>query len=222
LWGGRYVWVLARLGKGTDFALGKGSNADEQRGYLLLMQPHVRGKAMVMQTTGIRVVCWNTLNIALGANLKGSKNAFRMPHTMVFDEVVKAKAAEAVGLATQQMVEFKEAATLLSKKKAKPEEVELFFCELLQFDPKVAEKKKKDSEVKEPRLLPKFRQALEFSPGATLPSAAGTWWGAFNAVTAVVDHQLGRERSTALKSAWVGGNAALKRDALQLALKNAA
>lgn len=215
LWNGRYIWALAKIG--TDFKLGKN---DEVRGYLLLMQPHVRGKAMVIQFTPIRVVCWNTLNFALGSDLRGKAGAFRMVHTMEFSDAVKASAAAALGLATNQMEEFKEAATLLSKAKVKPEVVEEFFFRVLKFDPKKADKKK-DGELKVPRMLPKFQEALTHAPGQELPGAAGTLWGALNAVTYVVDHEAGRDRSTALKSAWVGSNAVLKRRALDTALEMA-
>jgi phage/plasmid-like protein (TIGR03299 family) len=213
LWSGRYIWALARLK--NDFALGKGSDADEVRGYVLLCSPHTIGKAMLLQTTGIRVVCWNTLQMALGASLKGDKGkAFRMPHSMAFDDEMKGKAAEALGLASAQIDEFKEAATLLATKKATPEHVEEFFCEVLRYDPKDAEKEEK----REPRMLKYFANAMELAPGADLASARGTWWGALNAVTRVVDHDLGRERETALKTAWFGGKAALKRRALDLAI----
>jgi hypothetical protein len=59
------------------------------------------------------------------------------------------------------------------------------------------------------------------APGAELPTALGTMWGALNAVTYVVDHAEGRERSTALRSAWLGTRANLKRRAFDLAIKRA-
>ena len=223
LYGGQYIWSLARLGK--DFTLGKG---DEVRGFLLLCQPHILGKAMVIQFTPIRVVCWNTLNFALGSDLKGRPGAFRMPHSMAFNDSVRASAELALGLATNQMEEFKLAATVLSKRKAKPADVEKYFCDVLKFDPKTVakegprkSKKTKDDKVKEPRMLEKLRLALTHSPGSQLPSAAGTWWGALNAVTFVVDHELGRDQSAALRTSWMGGKAVLKRRAVDLAIKEA-
>lgn len=217
LWNGRYVWGLARLEK--DFEISKG---DEQRGYLLLSSPHVIGKSMVIQFTPIRVVCWNTLSWALGSNLKGKAGAFRMPHHTAFDDTVKRAAEAALGLASEQMANYKEAVTLLAKKKAKPEAVEEFFCEILEFDPKAARKKKsKKEEIVEPRMLPHFRNALTHAPGHDLASALGTWWGAVNAVTYVVDHEIGRDRNTALKTAWFGHKAQVKRRAFDLALQRA-
>lgn len=218
LWGGKYIWGLARLGK--DFTLGK-DKADEVRGFLLLSQPHVHGKAMTIQFTPIRVVCWNTLTFALGSDLKGKAGAFRMPHSQEFDEAMKKSAEIALGLAGEQMDEFKQAATMLSKKKAKAAQVEEFFCEVLKFEPEKARKTKKDKVV-EPSKLPMFRAALEHAPGQQMPSALGTWWGALNAVTYVVDHELGKSRDTALKNAWIGHLAGVKKRALNIAIDKAA
>ena len=213
LWDGRYIWGLARIG--VDFNLGK---QDEVRGYLLVSQPHVIGRAMVIQFTTIRVVCWNTLTFALGAGLKGGVGAFRQIHAREFDEHAQKAAEETLGLASDQMKQFKEAAILLSKKKAKGEQVDEYFCEVLRFDPKKAKKEGKRT----PHSLPKFQAALTHAPGQALPSALGTWWGAYNAVSYVIDHETGRDRGTALRNAWIGHTANIKRRALTIALDRAA
>lgn len=212
---GKYVWALAKIG--ADFTLGK---EDEVKGYLLMSNPHVHGKSRLYQFTPIRVVCWNTLNFALGAGLKGNAGAFRMSHATEFNDDVKAQAEVALGLAKEQMAEFKVAATLLSKKKAKPEAVEEYFCEVLQFDPKNAVKNK-DESIREPKMLSLFRTALTHAPGQQMPTALGTWWGPINAVTNVVDFQIGRDRGASLRTAWMGQKSSLKRRAFDLAIKAA-
>lgn len=214
LWGGRYVWGLARLGH--DFRLGKN---DEVRGYLLMMNPHILGKAMVMQFTPIRVVCWNTLTFALGSNLKGDAGAFRMFHSTVFNDRVKKQAEEALGLASDQMGEFRQAAESLVKKKIKPKAIEQYFCDVLEYDPETKQVKAKGEQAaREPVMLPKFRTAYEEAPGAQMATAQGTYWGALNAVTRVIDHETGKDRGTALRNAWIGYTAKMKRRALGLAL----
>src|SRR5262245_10850460 len=114
LWNGRYVWALARINK--DFKL-PGRGDDEVRGFLLLASPHTVGKALLMQFTAIRVVCWNTFCAAIGADMKGDGTGFRVPHSQNFDDVAKTRAEEALGLSSKQMDEFQAAATLLAKKK---------------------------------------------------------------------------------------------------------
>lgn len=207
LWDGKYVWALARV-VGQDFAIGTGKK-DEMRNYLLLCSPFEHGKALIMQYTNVRVVCWNTLSMALGANLMGKgANAFRMPHTKNF-EVEKEEAKRVLGLITDQAKQFKEAASILAKAKITKEQTEKFFLDVL---------KKSGDSVRTPVALPKYKAALEFAPGAMLPSAKGTWWGAVNAVTYVVDHEQGRTRDSALKNAWLGNQATVKRRALKIAL----
>jgi phage/plasmid-like protein (TIGR03299 family) len=205
LWGGRYVWALARVGK--DFTVGA-DKKDEVRPYILLMSPHSHGKSLIIQYTTVRVVCWNTLSMALGSDLKGNGRGFRMPHTRHF-EFAKTEAEAALGLAIKQSEDFKEAAALLSKKKATKAKTEEFFLKVL---------KAKEDAKKAPVMLPKFRAALEHAPGQQTLSAKGTWWGALNAVTYIVDHSTGSSRDTALKGAWLGNHANTKRRALELAL----
>lgn len=225
LWQGKYIWALARLGK--DFSVGKN---DEVRGFLLLSQPHIHGKALLMQFTAIRVVCWNTLTFAIGSDLRGRGNAFRMPHSTKFDDAVKAQAEQVLGLAKGQMDAFKDASTLLSKKKVKADQVKTYFMQVLKYDPDKAKARAEiraqakgiefdeDSKIRVPVLLPKFEAALEMAPGAKMQSAKGTMWGALNAVTYVIDHEDGRERDTALRNAWMGHKSKVKRRALDLAI----
>lgn len=226
LWGGRYVWGLARIGK--DFKLVGG---DDVHSYLLLMSPHVHGKAMQCLFTPIRVVCNNTLTYSLRkhdaemsnknkkTNEEGS-GSFRMIHSQVFNDSMKKTAELTLGIAQGQVDYFNEVATLLTKKRAKPEEVTDFFHEILQFDPKEAKVNKK-GDVRVPLMLPKLESALLQAPGQDMKSAAGTWWGAVNAVTWVVDHEMGRDRGTSLRNAWVGKLAKLKRAAVQVAVDRA-
>mgnify|MGYP001591432721 CR=1 FL=1 len=65
-------------------------------------------------------------------------------------------------------------------------------------------------------------------PGASLASANGTWWGALNAVTHYVDHQASARDTTGdgvgasrFASAQFGTGAAMKNNALELAMKAA-
>lgn len=212
---GRYIWALARINK--DFSIGRGSNADEVRGYLLLLSPHLFGKALILLLTPIRVVCWNTLQLSLG---RAGDSRFSMPHSMEFNEEARKAAEMALGLSQQQMDEFEDAARLLAKKMAKPKAVELYFNEVLEFDPTEAVKLK-DGGIREPKMLVGFRDALVSAPGHDLKTAEGTWWGALNAVTATVDHATGRVRDTALATAWAGYTSVIKRRAFDLAIERA-
>lgn len=217
---GQFIWALARIN--ASFTLGK--SGDDVHNYLLLMQPHMYGYARIAKLTAVRVVCKNTLNCALGAGLTGKQTGgkvFRMPNTREFDDKAKEEARLALGIATKQASEFEQAAKLLVRRKAKKDVIDAYFGHVLKFDPTKA-KTNNDGTAREPAMLKKFREAHLTAPGQDLGTAKGTWWGAFNAVTYVIDHEVGRSRDTALASAWLGTNAEIKRRALELALKEAA
>jgi len=207
---GKFIWALAKID--ASFKL---PGRDEMLAYLLLMQPHKLGHAMVIDFTGIRVVCWNTLNMALGSSLRGSARAFRMPHLQVFDKEMKEKAAIALGLATTQFSQLQEAAEMLSKVRiANDNELQAYFDQVEGFDRKYAEEHGDD----EPRIMAKYRYAYDAGPGSNMQSASGTYWGALNSVTYVVDHHSGRMDDTRLKGAWLGAGAVRKRKALETAI----
>ena len=225
---GGEIWGLAKIQ--NDFELAGG---DEIKGYLLINQPHIVGKSMTIKLTPIRVVCNNTLTMALQ---QGGTASFRMPHVREFGTDVIQAAEEALGLSAQAMTEFRTNSTLLSKAKAKHSDVLDYVAEIYQ--PQMIAEYRNEQLLRESgkaigeqapliEKLNKFPSlvvdALEQSPGANLKSARGTWWGALNAVTYVEDHL--RESQTegnALHSAWFGAAANRKSKALSLALQRAA
>ena len=58
-------------------------------------------------------------------------------------------------------------------------------------------------------------EVVHDQPGSKI--AEGSWWQAFNTVTYLTDHQLGRSANTRLSSAWMGVNLTRKNKALNLA-----
>lgn len=224
---GGEIWGLAKISE--DFEL---AGDDLVKGYLLINQPHIVGRAMTIKLTPIRVVCNNTLTMALQ---HGGTASFRMPHVKAFDDDVIQIAEEALGLSAERMAEFRKAATLLSKKKAKHSQFLEFVGDIYQPDMIAAYRHDQQLRaegkligMQEP-LVDQFNKfpllaidALDKSPGANLKSARGTWWGALNAVTYVEDHL--RESVTegnALHSSWFGAAANRKAKALDLAVKYA-
>lgn len=218
---GRLVWALARVG--DSFTLEGG---DKTEGFILMMNSHEPGRAAVIQHTSVRVVCWNTLSAALGAGLKG-RGAYRFQHTAVFDDGAKAAAQEAMGLSREHLQRMRAAAERLAAIPVTPELADSYFRRVFKLDPAdLAVRALSDgaeaaaaSRIRESRVMPKLRLALESGPGAGLPSARGTAWGALNAVTFVVDHQLGLNREKVLRDSWLGYRGETKRRALNLALQ---
>lgn len=212
--GGTEIWALARFR--DDFDIVKG---DTLKGYLLIHIAHVWGKGNRVQLTPIRVVCNNTLTMAL--NGKG-QSSFSMSHLYDFNEDIQNKAIEAIGLADHQLSEFREAAQFLSSKEARPDDVAEFVARTYQPQALVTSK-----EAGVPIHL-EFKNNAEMvfasvfnSPGAKLKGAKGTWWGAVNGVTYFEDHKAGNKPGGTLHGAWFGPGAKKKRDALELATEYA-
>ena len=223
---GGEIWGLAKISE--DFEL---VGEDQIKGYLLINQPHIVGRSMIIKLTPIRVVCNNTLTFALGS----AGASFRIPHVRAFgDEAIRA-AEEALGLSGERMAEFREAATFLTKKKAKHSDFLEYVGEVYQ--PTMIADYRRDQELKAqgkiigelPPLVENFNkypslavEALKHAPGASLKSSRGTWWGALNAITYVEDHLHESEiPGNTLHSAWFGAAANRKSRALDLAVKYA-
>jgi phage/plasmid-like protein (TIGR03299 family) len=223
--GGKFIWVLARFG--SKFTLkGKAGMPDETRGYVLLSSPHQYGFSLTAALTPIRVVCWNTISAALGANLDGTGGSnsarFRMVHSRAFDSEVKAQAEVALGLAQKGFDAFGHSAEFLSQSRARDDDVVSYFHDVLKIekpeDDTEAAAAEDDARVN--RNLKLLIETLPTQPGAEL--FAGSWWNAFNSVTYAVDHQIGaRSDDNRLFNSWFGTKAAVKRRSLELALEYA-
>jgi len=196
---GQIVWALAKINDGFDIFGG-----DMIESFLLFTCPHKFGQAIDVRATPIRVVCNNTLTLALGTKVD---NMVKVSHRTKFDaENVKV----ALGVTAQKVQQYKEMALFLGSKKMKEETVKEYLA-------RVFPTASKDKEMS----LPARRtfEVLHTQPGAQY--AEGTFWQAFNAVTFSIDHILGRSQETRLESAWYGQNRQKKINALELAVEMA-
>lgn len=197
---GRIVWALADVRDG--FSLFGG---DEVKGYLLFSNPHLYGKSVDIKFVMTRVVCNNTIAVAL--NERGQPSV-RVNHRAKFDaERVK----EILGLSHRKVEKLKEAAEFLGSKQYIKSDLETYFGKVF------GESSKEDKKLS--RTAEMVVDLVETQPGAEYKS--GSYWQMFNAVTYAVDHKLGRSADTRLTSAWFGANAKRKVDALNLAVKMA-
>ena len=87
------VWALAKVKE--EFSLFKGK--DRVEGYLLFSNPHEYGKCVDIRFTATRVVCNNTLTLALNQN---SEMMVRLNHCRKFDpDMVK----QTLGIASDRL-----------------------------------------------------------------------------------------------------------------------
>jgi phage/plasmid-like protein (TIGR03299 family) len=167
--------------------------------------------ATTAQFTSVRVVCNNTLAIALG----DSTGAIKVPHRSQFDaQAVKRQ----LGIAISSWDGFMARMKALSECKISDTAAEAFLRRVLTYPATGANTPvpaTNDSAVKAVQELFAGR-----GKGADLASAAGTAWGLLNSVTEFVDHQRrARSDDNRRDSAWFGAGATLKQKAWDEALK---
>jgi len=203
---GQIVWVLAKIKE--SFELFKGDQVDS---YLLFTNPHKFGQSIDVRFTPIRVVCNNTLTLSL------SEKADRMVKKSHRTEFNAAQVKEQLGIATHKLAKYKEMAQFLGSKRYNDTNLKEYFNRIF---PVLAYNKEKGPQRKD--LSKSATRALEIvgtQPGAQF--AEGSWWQAFNAVTYLTDHEIGRTADSRLQSAWFGANKNLKIKALETAVEMA-
>jgi len=200
---GRRTWALAKVK--DAFELFKG---DVTENYLLFSNPHKYGMSIDVRMTPIRVVCNNTITMALNGV---SDQMVKIHHRNEFDaNLVK----EMLGVAKEKLETYKEAAQFLGSKKFTNDSIVEYFNGLFPAS-KIDEDKPLADQIS--RTAKQAIETLDTQPGAEF--GAGTWWQAFNTVTYMTDHTLGRSADTRLKSAWFGINRKRKIAALETAIE---
>jgi len=198
---GKIVWFLAKVNESFT-VFGK----DQVDSYLLFTNHHKYGFATDVRFTPIRVVCNNTLSMAM-AN-KGEMQV-SVSHRRKFDAE---KVKETMGIAHTKLEYYKEAAEFLGSKRYTKLTVEDFFDGVF---PSMS-KDNKDKQLS--RTTSDMLTLLENGSQPGNEFGEGTWWQAFNTVTFMTDHVIGRSRDTRLTSAWYGLNRNRKMKALESAL----
>ena len=204
---GRRVWALAKI-KEAVFETVKG---DVTENYLLFSNPHKYGKSIDVRMTPIRVVCNNTITMALNGV---SDTMVKVSHRNEFDaDAVK----ETLGVAQEKLDVYREATQFLSTKKFTKDTLIEYFNGLHSPN-----KKFEDDVPVIDQITPLVRQSLDIidtQPGAEF--ARGSWGQAINTVTYMSDHLQGRSNDSRLQSAWYGSHLKKKQKALESAIEYA-
>ncbi|CAJ2905612.1 phage/plasmid-like protein [Burkholderia pseudomallei] len=204
---GRKLWALARTGQSATL---KGK--DEVNGYLLLATACDGTLATTAQFTSVRVVCNNTLQIALG----DSASAVKVPHRSQFDaQAVKRQ----LGIAISSWDAFIARTKALAERKVSDSAAEAFLRRVLTYSmPNASDR---DTLAVNERAIKAVGQLYAGrGKGADLASASGTAWGLLNSVTEYVDHfRRARSDDHRRDAAWFGQGATIKQRAWDEALK---
>lgn len=175
--GGRVVFGSLALERET--VIDASGVADKVNTYLLVNTSHDGSIAIQASVTPVRVVCANTLNMAIGKGRKNVKQSFKIRHTQTAQGKVQA-AREALGLVNTYMDEFDKMAN------------ELYQAEITkaQFDAilsTVYPMPDKDTKGAITKWQTKVDTIEEIYQSDTTNMIAGTAWGAMNAISERLD-----------------------------------
>jgi phage/plasmid-like protein (TIGR03299 family) len=217
--GGKKFWALAKTGQ-TSMLKGK----DVSNGYILLATACDGTLATTAQFTSIRVVCNNTLAIALKGQ-SSSAGVVKVPHSTKFDaEKVKQQLGISVRAWDEHMYEMKQ----LSQRKVTQTEAAAYFDavfnntslsiadqddSIIQFYRNVATQAQNPTTNKaENKTEPNGRAMSKVMSmfngqgrGAELSSAKDTAYGLLCSITEFADHERrAMSQDHRLDSAWFG------------------
>ena len=206
LYGGKRIWVMAKLP--DDIKI---TPDDVIQPYILLSNSHDGSTALRMQITPIRVVCANTLSVALGSN-----GGFYAKHTRNVMQRAK-DAREVLGLANAYYEMFARQVDQLVNTRMTVIEVQEYLQKVYQFK---ADQTYADQDH---RIVKAYETTLDLlgHPTNTLGGIQGTQWAAYNAVTYYIDHEKpvrgqAYRDDRILDSSWFGTGAGIRQRAYDL------
>ena len=197
--GGRQVFGSLALERET--VLDPNGVSDRVNTYLLVNTSHDGSIAIQASVTPVRVVCANTLNLALGSGVGRNRNikqSFKIRHTQTASGKIQA-AREALGLANVYMDEFDKMAQAMIEQTVTNDQ----FIKMVELAYPKPEEDKKGAEAKWQNKV----DLLEYIyTGPYNDTIAGTAWGALNALTERMDwHRQGRKGSNEAVLAGASG-----------------
>ncbi len=188
IFAGRNVWALLRMdGMGFDFGGG-----DKVNPYLLISTSHDGSKTLTIVPTAVRVVCANTMSLALKANSQGRKkngleHGWKLSHTKNVRN--RMEDAKKMILRTHESFEAtKEQIQSLANTRCDIDILNDITAKVWTVDTleKDKETSKRAQSIQENRLQ-EIKQLWK-SPTNQTTFAANNLWGAFNSITEYIDH----------------------------------
>lgn len=179
--GGRQVFGSLALER--DVVLDEQGVSDTINSYLLVNTSHDGSIAIQASVTPVRVVCANTLNLALGTGVgrnRTTKQSYKIRHTQTAQGKVQA-AREALGLANAYLDQFSIMANELIQREITQDK----FQEIINTAYPAPDKNSK--QIALTKWANKINTIEEIYVGNTNHMIAGTAWGALNALTERLD-----------------------------------
>lgn len=176
LMGGRKIWLLAKL-PDTEIV------GDKTEPYLCFSNTHDGSGAIRVCMTPVRVVCNNTLNIALN----GAKRAWSVRHT----GDIQAKLHEArmcLDMANKYMDKLAVYADQMANRSVTDEQIAKILDEMFPATEDMSDREKRNAEKARTEYM-----VCYFAPD--ILKFKGTAWGALNAMSDMVGHNAPRRQT---------------------------
>lgn len=191
---GEVVWLMAKLPESIRLP-----GDDELETYLLFSNSHDGSLPIDIRLTTVRVVCNNTLSLALSRNTPGQ--VFRRGHSGSY-ELVKAQADKFFDSVLVQQKETAEVMGRLVRVRCSDKAFEEFLARLLPVPVRPATAALNTSvarahDTRSETIVAKRDEIMTVhlkghrvtgKPEVTVAPAEKTWWGGLNSITAWVDH----------------------------------
>jgi len=206
---GERIWVMAKMPEAMEIVRG-----DECVKYLLLSNTHSGEGSVIVKFTTVRVVCQNTLMLAM----EDGQKAYRVRHSKQMQFKLK-DLADFLAIAKDVFQNAEEQFKLLARIQMIDDRLDHYFEAVFPRTP--AQEKKGETSARW-KLL---RKIFESQDDLQLPGVRGTLWGAYNAITRFVDYKQPRQQEEPdhrLERTWFGDGADTKLKALVKASEMAA
>jgi phage/plasmid-like protein (TIGR03299 family) len=182
LWGGRRVWVLARVPEYVELG------GDPSATFIYVANSHDGSMAVTAAVTPIRIVCANTLGAALRQAEHGAsaQRTFRFRHTGNL-QAKFAEARQVLGMTINYEKQFKELADRLASERISAGTLERrVLRHLWVIDDDLGRRARENRERTIENVLAIFRG--RGTAGDTTGNSPGTKWVGFNAIAEHLDY----------------------------------
>lgn len=201
---GERVWILAKL---PDSITVVGDDVTHK--YLLLSNSHDGGSAVQIKFTPIRVVCQNTLSMALGRG-----RALRVSHTKDMYERLR-QAERLLGIVKTRYQNIGLTFQAMTRVHLDNARLQVYLCTVFP-DPDDKTNEEAMARVTRDRTRAEF--FFDEGRGNRAKGVEGTLWAAYNGVVEYVDYGgTHGSQDTQLKSIWFGDGYSIKARAFQKA-----
>lgn len=204
---GERIWLLAKL---PSRIVVVGDDVADK--YLLLSNSHDGRSAVQVKFTPVRVVCQNTLMLALSDG-----PTIRIAHTPNMQERLR-QARRLLGIVDRGFSDLGATFQAMCKLSLDASRLTEYLAEVFPDpkDPEAPEHRKAVKRVEENRFWSRY--LFEHGKGNDRPGTRGTLWAAYNGVTELIDHRETQQTpERRLDSAWFGDGYHVKGRALRVA-----